>query len=141
MELSLSRSKGPTTMHKTLPHDAAFANTPNPAETSAAYKVQGPNRHKYYRPPVAPLTKPLQPTNLALAPVAQPSGPFPLEPPPQGLVRDAATQSLYRESEVQTLPYTPAYTLDPQDPAPEVLTLTSLTYADRTLPAGRRATG
>ncbi len=139
MELSLSRSIGQTsTLHETLPHDAAFANTPNPAAPSPAYRVQGPDRHKYYRPPVAPLTKPLQPKNTPLAPVVQPSGSLPLEPPPQELVRDAATQSLYRESEVQTLPYTPAYTLDPQNPAPEVLTLASLTYADHTLPAGQR---
>lgn len=59
-----------------------------------------------------------------------------VEPELEPMVKDAACQSLYRESEAQTMPYTPAYVV-PEGTDPEVLKLTSLTYGEG-LPAGRR---
>merc|ERR1719159_2115784 len=46
---------------------------------------------------------------------------------PEGKTKTVGTQSVYRESEVQTDPYSPDYFIIPNN-VPEVLTLTHLTY-------------
>merc|ERR1719343_74134 len=46
---------------------------------------------------------------------------------PESKTKTVGTQSVYRESEVQTDPYSPDYYLGPNQ-VPEVLTLTHLTY-------------
>merc|ERR1719159_512929 len=46
---------------------------------------------------------------------------------PEGKTKTVGTQSVYRESEVQTDPYSPDYFIVPNQ-VPEVLTLTHLTY-------------
>jgi len=48
---------------------------------------------------------------------------------------DVGTQSMYRESEAQTDPYTPEVTVDPAKPTPEVLMLEGMTF-EHGLPAG-----
>jgi hypothetical protein len=63
------------------------------------------------------------------------SGNNPLEVPeddePEPFQKDAETQTMYRESEAQTDPYTPAYVLNPQRPQPEVLMLQELSYGEQ----------
>ena len=49
-----------------------------------------------------------------------------------GATRTVGTQSMYRESEAQTVPYTPDFIAT--QPAPEILTLQNLTF-DNGLPA------
>ena len=51
----------------------------------------------------------------------------PPEPEPEAVAKDAACQSDYRESEVQTDPYTPDYVVAPGDD-PELLTLATLKH-------------
>merc|ERR1719181_1026176 len=48
-------------------------------------------------------------------------------PQPEGRTKTVGTQSVYRESETQTNPYSPEYFILPNQ-VPEVLTLTHLTY-------------
>jgi hypothetical protein len=71
--------------------------------TSAA--VEGTNNPKYYtRPLIAPGASTL---TVRLAPPRAPTPPpAPVIEPP---TKDAATQSDYRESETQTIPYSPEY--------------------------------
>jgi hypothetical protein len=47
---------------------------------------------------------------------------------PEPLTKTVGTQSMYRESEAQTVPYSPDYTIAPNQ-LPEVLTLTHLTFS------------
>ena len=61
----------------------------------------------------------------------------PLEPPDEGTdggTKTVAVQTKYRDSEAQTDPYTPDYTVRPGE-EPEILTLASLSYG-KGLPAG-----
>lgn len=48
----------------------------------------------------------------------------------EGYVRDAWTQSDYRENEAQTEPFTPEYIVSHDEPNPEVLEMTELTFND-----------
>ncbi len=62
----------------------------------------------------------------------------PLEPPqpvPTELTRTVGVQTKYRETEAQTDPYTPDYTVRPGEKEPEVLSLQALSFK-RGLPAG-----
>mmetsp|Transcript_38530 Transcript_38530/g.46566 ORF Transcript_38530/g.46566 Transcript_38530/m.46566 type:complete len:908 (-) Transcript_38530:403-3126(-) len=106
-------------------------------------QVSGENRYKYFRRPMLP------PGPVAtLAPVEPP--PPPVEELPPGTKVTMGTQSDYRESEAQTLPYAPDYVLPDQpsekqrylsernfmpDGVPEVLTLQHFKYTDG-LPPG-----
>merc|ERR1719446_1096596 len=47
---------------------------------------------------------------------------------PEGKTKTVGTQSVYRESETQTNPYSPDYYVKFPNQVPEVLTLTHLTY-------------
>ena len=49
-------------------------------------------------------------------------------------VKEIGTQSKYRESEAQTIPYTPKYTILDEENPPEVLTLKEMTFG-KGLPA------
>ena len=98
--------------------------------------ISGANRHKYFRRPIIPFMN-AQPPEVLFAPTEPEAvGALELpEPEPEPLTKDAECQSMYRESETQTNPYTPDYVLPPDAPEPEVLTLTDLTYGAG-LPAG-----
>jgi len=116
------------------------------AVQSDPMQVSGAARHKFFKRPLLPPGPPpvqLAPQPASLAPPAPP-------PLPAGTMVTTATQSVYRESETQTLPYAPEYKL-PQDPSdkqkhltakhflpegvPEVLTMQHLNYAEG-LPPG-----
>uniref|UniRef100_A0A383WAB7 Cilia- and flagella-associated protein 91 n=1 Tax=Tetradesmus obliquus TaxID=3088 RepID=A0A383WAB7_TETOB len=116
-------------------------------QQSLAQQVNGRQQYKYFRrpqlPPGARLSAPLH--------LTQQQQPVP-EPPaqPEPAIKDAYTQSDYRESEAQTLPWSPDWVL-PRDPAvlakqavlsakfncqgPEVLQLADLKFGDG-LPGG-----
>lgn len=69
------------------------------------------------------------PPQILLAPTAQGEN-NPMEPivqPPEPLTRTVEVQTAYRESEAQTLPYAPEYTI-PAGHHPDVLLLQNLTY-------------
>lgn len=111
-------------------------------QQSLAQQVNGRQQYKYFRrpqlPPGARLSAPLH--------LTQQQQPVP-EPPaqPEPAIKDAYTQSDYRESEAQTLPWSPDWVL-PRDPAvlakqavlsakfncqgPEVLQLADLKFGD-----------
>ncbi|KAF6260038.1 solute carrier, TRAMD3 or PAT1-domain-containing protein [Scenedesmus sp. NREL 46B-D3] len=116
-------------------------------QQSLAQQVNGTQQYKYFRrpqpPPGARLSAPLHLTQQQ-QPVAEPPA------APEPAIKDACTQSDYRESEAQTLPWSPDWVL-PSDPAalakqavlsakfnclgPEVLQLADLKFGDG-LPGG-----
>lgn len=49
---------------------------------------------------------------------------------PQEFAKDVECQTIYRESESQTLPYSRDYILDPEREPPEVLMLQGLVYGE-----------
>ncbi len=79
------------------------------------------------------------PPEVMLAPAGPPGQTTdPLEPPqavPTELTRTVAVQTKYRETEAQTDPYTPDYTIRPGEKEPEVLSLAALSFG-RGLPVG-----
>ena len=117
---SLSRSKG------------------KPLYRATAAAISGPQRANFFRRPIVPFLHAVPP-EVMLAPAGPPGkANDPLEPPqavPTELTRDVAVQSQYRETETQTNPYTPDYTIRPGEKEPEVLSLAALSYT-RGLPAG-----
>lgn len=58
------------------------------------------------------------------------------EPVEEAAMKDVEVQTMYRESEAQTIPYTPDYALV-DGVIPEILLLKDLTY-DNGLPIGRK---
>ena len=96
------------------------------AAASSSDVVSGQARYKYFRRPVMPRISAIPPTVL-LAPTATLDPLVPVEEVPEPAVKDAGMQTMYRESEAQTTPYTPAYTV-PDGSAPEILLLKGLTY-------------
>lgn len=64
----------------------------------------------------------------------------PMEAPreePESFTKDVGSQTKYRESEAQTVPYSRDYVLDPESELPEVLILQGLVYGKLTLAGGR----
>ena len=97
--------------------------------------VTGQHRHKYFRRPIIPFMQAQPPEVLFAAGQGQESAALvPPEPEVEQGSKDMGCQSDYRENDTQTDPYTPDYVLPP-GPAPEVLTLSTLTYGAG-LPAG-----
>lgn len=111
-------------------------------QQSQAAQVNGRQQYKYFRRPHLPTGVQMS-VPLHLAPPNPPTPPQPVAPEP--LIKDAATQSDYRENETQTLPWSPDWVL-PTDPAkaakqavlsrrfncqgPEVLQLADLKFGD-----------
>lgn len=115
---------------------------------SSNAQVSGAHQYKYLRQALPPagadahLASQLAAVRFAVEAPVQASAPPPAEPP----VKEAATQSDYRESEAQTLPWTPGYVLPVQGGArsakqatisarqhctgPEVLLLADLKWGD-----------
>jgi len=131
----------------TLGDSAAFgasssfqAPPPNPLEKLSLVGarderiISGTNRYKYFRRPIIPFMN-AQPPEVLFAPTAQTdSALVPPEAEPEPATRTVECQSDYRESETQTLPYTPEYVVKPGED-PELLTLTALKHGEG-LPAG-----
>ncbi|OQR84847.1 hypothetical protein ACHHYP_12628 [Achlya hypogyna] len=95
--------------------------------------VSGAERAKYFKRPILPYVQAVPP-EILLSPVAKSSMvestlDEDLEP-----TRSVAVQTMYRDSEAQTNPYTPDYTIK-VGTAPEIATLANLTFANG-LPAG-----
>ena len=107
-------------------------NTSNPPVGAAAAQgndVSGTGRHKYFRMPVVPHLSSLPPS-LLLAKTAH-SDPLDAVVSDDGSVtRSVAVQTKYRESESQTVPYTPEHGGDRDRPEPEVLLLQALSAED-----------
>jgi hypothetical protein len=115
---------------------------------SDAQQVNGGQRYKFFRRPDLPPAAQASSTVRFAAPTQVPALPAPASPEP--LVKNASTQSDYRESETQTLPWSPEWVL-PKDPGmlakqavlsakyrcqgPELLTLAELKFGDG-LPGG-----
>lgn len=103
--------------------------------TTTETVVAGTNRYKYFKRPIMPRVN-AYPPHFLLAPSAAGEN-NPLEPnlpPPEEPTREMGIQTMYRDSESQTNPYTPAYVV-PAGQEPEVLLLKNLTYEDG-LPMG-----
>ena len=105
--------------------------------------ISGPHRYKFFRRPIVPFLH-SAPPEVLLAPAE--SAPQRQDPGGRsragdmvgtsfGLTREIGTQSVFRESETQTEPYTPDYVVRPGD-EPEVLSLATLQYGAG-LPAGQ----
>ncbi|XP_066203824.1 cilia- and flagella-associated protein 91 isoform X1 [Saccopteryx leptura] len=99
--------------------------------------VTGKNRYKYFERPFLPFHEKM-PLSFVLAPVKIEPYIFPpasTKHPPIPSKYTVGTQTDYRDSEVQTDPYSPEYVVC-QDSVPELLTLATLTWG-RGLPAGQ----
>ena len=97
------------------------------AAMSAPTAVAGATRFKYFRRPVMPRMSAIPPTVLLAPTVAATDPTVPLEDIPEPPQKNQEVQTMYRESEAQTVPYTPDYTVeDGEDP--EVLMLKDLTF-------------
>jgi len=148
-ELSF-RGGGPSrgtaaSMGSTLPDSVAFGGWVAPGEgrmliasgkASDGNIISGTNRHKYHKRPVIPFMS-MQPPEVLFAPDTAMDA---LSAPAAELApasKEMGMQSMYREGEAQTDPYTPDYVVREGDD-PELLQLASMTFANGQLPAGLR---
>ena len=98
--------------------------------------VAGATRFKYFRRPVMPRMSAIPPTVLLAPTVANTDPGVPMEDIPEPPQKTQGVQTMYRESEAQTVPYTPDYVVrDGEDP--EVLMLKDLTF-DNGLPLKKK---
>lgn len=105
------------------------------AAVSTTDAVSGTHRFQYFRRPVMPRVSAI-PAQVLLAPTAEDDHLVPVEEEPEPSTKTVEVQTVYRESEAQTIPYTPEYTLA-EGADPEILMLQGLTYANG-LPAGMK---
>lgn len=119
------------------PHHAARSSNNNPTEGYAM--VSGAERTKYFRRPVLPHLQ-AEPPEVHLAPVAVPSTVKKRlnDEDAYAPTRSVAVQTMYRDSDAQTDPYTPDYTIKKSatNDMPEVLSLLHLRH-NKGLPAGQ----
>jgi hypothetical protein len=102
--------------------------------------VSGTQRYKYFKRPIMPRVNAYPPQILLAPTVASGMENNPLVPVPVEEdipTKEMAVQTAYRESEAQTLPYTPEYVLAEGKDDPEVLLLKNLTY-NNGLPLGKK---
>ena len=100
----------------------------------APQQVDGADRYKYFKRPVMPYMPSLggqivyakRPVQMIQGQAPRPVTPF---------QKTVAIQTMYRESEAQTDPYSPEYVFQNQQSPPELLALATLTYGAG-LPAG-----
>ena len=76
------------------------------------------------------------PPQILLAPTTSDDPLIPVEEEPEAPTKNAEVQTMYRESEAQTIPYTPEYVLE-EGADPEILMLRNLTY-ENGLPVGHK---
>lgn len=92
-----------------------------PAETY----VQGQFRHKYFKRPIIPVLQSVPPEIIMQIPEERiESAKIPIEEPK---TKTAEVQTIFRESEAQTDPYSPEIQLDPQN-VPEVASIKHYKY-------------
>jgi hypothetical protein len=105
------------------------------AAASSKTAVSGSHRYKYFKRPIMPRVSAIPP-QILLAPTVTNENPLvPVEKIDESSVKDVAVQTAYRESEAQTMPYTPDYVVA-KGQAPEILLLKKLTY-ENGLPLGK----
>lgn len=91
--------------------------------------VTGPFRHQYFKRPIIPLLQPNPPEVIMQMPAEQrPDEQFEEEKSVEP-TRTIATQTIYRESDTQTDPYSPEYVVNPGS-NPEVLQIHMFTYGN-----------
>lgn len=98
--------------------------------------VSGNEQFKYYKRPTMPQATALPPYILLAPSLESEAEDNYSEPVEEAAMKDAEVQTMYRESEAQTHPYTPDYVIvDGQ--IPEILLLKSLTHHEG-LPIGKK---
>ncbi|KAJ3288033.1 Cilia- and flagella-associated protein 91 [Rhizoclosmatium sp. JEL0117] len=90
-------------------------------------QVVGMNRYKYFRRPIIPY-QPSLGGQVVYARKPAPAVEVVVERPVTPPTRTVGMQTVYRESEAQTDPYSPEYTLKPGQLPPELLALATLSY-------------
>lgn len=106
------------------------------ASTSSKTMVSGSSRYKYFKRPIMPRVSAV-PTQVLLAPTNTENNPMvPVDNRIEPTVKDAEVQTAYRESEAQTVPYTPDFVVG-QGEDPDILLLKNFTY-DNGLPLGKK---
>uniref|UniRef100_A0A7S3M5Z5 Cilia- and flagella-associated protein 91 n=2 Tax=Spumella elongata TaxID=89044 RepID=A0A7S3M5Z5_9STRA len=103
--------------------------------TSSTTIVSGTDRYKYFKRPIMPRVSAVAP-QILLAPTTAEDPLVPTDNRVEASVKDVEVQTAYRESEAQTVPYTPNYIVTGTE-APEVLLLKDLTY-ENGLPLGKK---
>ena len=106
------------------------------AAVSGPAVASGTARYKYFRRPVMPRMSAVPPSVLLAPTVASTDPGLPVEDIPEPPTKEAEIQTMYRESEAQTVPYTPDYVVeDGEDP--EVLMLKDLSF-EKGLPLNKK---
>jgi hypothetical protein len=101
---------------------------PGGTVTAVETVVSGTQRYKFFKRPIMPRVNAYPPQYLLAASAAGTNNPLlPDDVPVEAPTRDMGIQTMYRESEAQTNPYTPNYIVPPGQ-EPEVLLLKNLTY-------------
>ena len=105
------------------------------ATVSSTNVVAGQERFKYFRRPIMPRMSAIPPQVL-LAPTVAQDPTVPMAEIAEPLVKNVEVQTIFRESEAQTVPYTPEFEV-PEGEDPEVLILKGLTF-ENGLPLGQK---
>jgi len=107
--------------------------------------IRGTERYKFYKKPIKPFVQQYPPGVMLAPPTASVRENTQAERQMREIhgtseIYSVGCQTMYRESEVQTDPYTPDYYIKPgqdgQIIEPEILNLEHLSYTNGTLPAG-----
>lgn len=118
----------------TTPYSSNMVSDPRVrAQVSMPKAVSGTERFKYSRRPIMPRLNAVPP-QILLAPTVAQNPMAVVEEAAEPDIKDAGIQTVYRESEAQTVPYAPEYFV-PEGTDPEVLLLKTLTH-DKGLPVG-----
>jgi len=120
----------------TGPHNNFRGDPRVAAAVSSSTQVAGQGRYKYFRRPIMPQLTAVPPHVLLAPTVIEKAIKKSMAEVQEPNAKDAEVQTMYRESEAQTNPYTPDYTVKPGD-LPEVLLLKDMTYGSG-LPLGRK---
>ena len=107
----------------------AFPPQGSKARIAADSTVLGQQRTKFFKRPIVPFLQSV-PAEVLLAPVTM-TGEDPMQEPEmkqQSKTRTVGSQSMYRESEAQTDPFTPDYITNPGQQDPEILELTHMKW-------------
>lgn len=104
-----------------------------PKRVFAKDSIEGSTRYRYFRRPIIPYITSVAPEVILAKPSVE-STMDSMQSTTESATRTIGTQSMYRESESQTDPYTPEYTVKPGTNH-EILTLANCSY-NQGLPAG-----
>lgn len=119
----------------TTPYTNVQADARVRASISKPSAVGGHERYKYSRRPIMPRLNAVPP-QILLAPTVAQNPMVAIEEVPEPDIKEMGIQTVFRESEAQTVPYAPDYVV-PEGTEPEVLLLKGLTH-DRGLPVGQK---